>query len=322
MNQQPQAPVDYKRMEHFFSNGNLFHFIWKWKWVFAITFVVSAIVGIIFSGPTFITPKFKSEAIVYPVNLNEYGDESATEQMLQIFQSTDIKFKLIDAFDLYAHYEIHPEDPHAQTYMFDELNDHLSFSKTSYESVRITVLDQDPEQAAAMVDSINVYYNQQAKEIQNVKTLERIDRDAREMAKIEIENDSLKSKLKEIRIAYNIANPLEQTEEITEAYLQKRSGEASKMYKNLVAYQDEINFLDSLINFNTSRYIEYKDDHDEHLTELKRKQIYSSMISKPVPADKKSYPVRWLILAGVILAALLFAFVVLLFVENFKSKPE
>lgn len=322
MNQQPQAPVDYHRVEHFFSNGNLFQFIWKWKWVFVITFIVSAIIGIVFSGPTFITPKFKSEAIVYPVNLNEYGDESATEQMLQLFQSTDIKFRLIDAFDLYPHYEIHPEDPHAQTYMFDELNDHLSFSKTNYESVRITVLDKDPQRAAAMVDSINVYFNQLAKEIQNVKTLERIDRDAREMTKIQIENDTLTSKLKELRIAYNIANPLEQTEEITEAYLQKRTGEATELYKNLVAFQDEINFLDSLINFNTSRYIEYKDDHDEHLTELNRNQLYSSMISKPVPADKKSYPVRWLILAGVILAGVLFAFVVLLFVENIKSKQK
>lgn len=322
MNQQPQAPVDYNRVEQFFSNGNLFQFIWKWKWVFVITFIASAIVGTVFSGPSFITPKFKSEAIVYPVNLAEYGDENATEQMLQLFQSSDIKFKLIDAFDLYTHYEIQPDDPHAQTYMFDELNDHLSFSKTSYESVRITVLDKDPGRAAAMVDSLNVYYNQLAKEIQNVRTLERIDRDSREMTKIEIENDSLKSKLKEIRIAYNIASPKEQTEEITEAYLQKRTNEASEMYKNLVAYQDEINFLDSLIQFNTSRYIEYKDDHDEHVTELNRNQLFSSMVSKPIPADKKSYPVRWLILAGVILAGLIFAFIVLLVVENFQSKPQ
>lgn len=319
MNQHQNNPVDYKEVENFFSNGNLFQFIWKWKWVFVITFLVSAILGIIFSGPNFITPKFKSEGIAYPVNLNEYGDESTTEQMLQLLQSTDLKLKLIDAFDLYQHYDIDPNDPHAQTYVFDEINDHVSVSKTNYESVRITVLDKDPQRAAAMVDSINNYYNQLSKSIQNVRTKERITRDSLEMLKIETENDSLKTKLKQLREDYRIINPDKQTEEITEAYL-ANSRNADKLYENLVKYQDEIIFLDSLIAFNNARYIEYKDDHDEHVTELNRKLEYSSMISKPVPADKKSYPVRWLVLLGVVSAALIFAFIVLLILENVKRK--
>lgn len=321
MNQQTDNQVEYKHVENFFSNGKLFSFIWKWKWVFILTFIVATILGILFSGPKFITPKFKSEAVLYPLNLNEYGDESSTEQMLQILQSTDVKFRLIEAFDLYNHYDIDPNDPHAQTYMFDELNDHLSFSKTSYESVRIRVLDKDPSKAAAMADSINVYYNQLVKSFDNIKAKERIERGAREMAKIQLENDSLKQRLKKLRKTYNLVHPKKQTREITEAYL-KNSKQADKMYKNLVENSDELVFLDSLITFNNSRYIEYKDDHDEHITELNRKQVYSSVISKPVPADKKSYPVRWLILAGVILASLMFAFIVLLILEAIKSNSD
>jgi hypothetical protein len=321
MNQQSNNPVDYREVERFFSNGNLFRFIWRWKWIFAITFVVSAFLGVIFSGPRFITPKYKSEGIVYPINLNEYGDESSTEQMLQLFQSTDLKLTLIDAFDLYEHYRIDPNDPHGQTYVFEEIDDHLSFSKTNYESVRITALDKDPARAASMVDSINSFYNQLAKSIQNERTLERIRRDSLEMIKINAENDSLKTTLRKLRETYRIVNPKRQTEEITEAYLDN-SRHAEELYDNLVKYQDEIVFLDSLIAFNNARFIEYKDDHDEHVTELNRKQVYSSMVSKPVPADKKSYPVRWLILTAVVLASLVFAFVVLLILENTRRKPD
>jgi capsular polysaccharide biosynthesis protein len=321
MNQQSNSPVDYQNMEGFFSNGNLFRFIWKWKIVFLLTFIAAAVFGVIFSGPAFITPKFKSEAIVYPINLTEYGDENTTEQMLQLLQSADLSFRLVNGFDLYNHYEIDPNDPYAQTYMLEELSDHVSFSKTNYESVRITVLDKDPQQAAAMADSINTYYNQLAKAIDNVKSRERIFRDSSEMVKIQIENDSLKAKLKNLRQEVRIFNPGAQAEEITEAYL-ANSENAGELYQNLVDYQDEIIFLDSLIAFNNSRFLEYKDDHDENLTELNRKQIYSTMVSKPVVADKKSYPVRWLILSGIVLAALITAFIVLLIIENIKRTPR
>ena len=320
MKHSSDSPFDQKELDNFFSNGQLFSFIWKWKWVFLITIVVSAVLGIFFSGPRFITPKYKSESVVYPVNLYEYSDENLTEQMLQILQSTELKFRLIESFDLYEHYNIKPEEPFAQTYILDELNDHVSVSKTSLEAVRITVLDKDPMRAAAMVDSINAFYNQLSKSISDERTRERIERDSREMTKIQSENDSLRTKLKDLRTSLNLVNPKKQTREITEAYL-NNSRKADEMYRNLLEHSDEIIFLDSLIAFNNKRYMEYKDDHDEHVTELNRNQVYSSVVSRPIPADKKAYPVRWLILSGAVLASLLFAFIVLLVLENIRVKP-
>lgn len=316
MTQNNDKGVDYQKMESFFSNGKLFDLIWRKKWLFAITIVAAGILATIFSGPSFITPKYKSESIIYPINLNEYGDESLTEQMLQILQSTDLKLKLIDAFDLYEHYEIDPNVQFAQTYIFDELNDHVSFSKTSYESVRITILDKDPQQAADIADSINIFYNQLVKSIKDEKTIERIDRDAREMKKISLETDSLRNILESLRASSNLVSPHRQTKEITRAYLNK-SGKANEMYNSLIEHRDDIIFLDSLIYLNNSRYYEYKDDHDEQVTELNRDIRFSSVISKPIPADKKSYPVRWLILAGSMLAAFVFCLVVLIILEAF-----
>jgi len=241
-----------------------------------------------------------------------------TEQMLQMLQSTDLKLRLINTFKLYEHYKIDPQTEFAQTYMFNDLNDHISFSKTSYESVRITVLDKDATLAAAMADSISVFYNELVKSVQDLRNMERVERGVKEMARINLENDSLKTKLKTLRKKVNLINPKKQTREITEAYL-KNNGTADQLYKNMVEFSDEITFLDSLVAFNNSRYLEYKDDHDEHVTELDRKLTYSSVISKPIVADKKSYPIRWLILAGSAISAIILCFVALIIIENIRK---
>ena len=68
--------------------------------------VVSAILGAIFSGPQFIKPKYKSLAIVYPVNIYPYSIESETEQMMQIFEASEIRDFIIRKYDLYKHWDI------------------------------------------------------------------------------------------------------------------------------------------------------------------------------------------------------------------------
>ena len=93
-------------MENFKNNINILKLIFKWKIHFIIIVLLSIICAVIFSGSIFITPLFKSNAVVYPANIASYSDESETEQMLQIFQSRDIKDSVIKKFDLAKHYKI------------------------------------------------------------------------------------------------------------------------------------------------------------------------------------------------------------------------
>ena len=87
-------------MENYFSNKNLIDLVWKWKIHLMVIGILAGIISIIFSGPTFIKPKFKSFAVVYPVNIEEYSEESNTEQMLEIFNSGDIRDQIIEKFEL------------------------------------------------------------------------------------------------------------------------------------------------------------------------------------------------------------------------------
>jgi hypothetical protein len=43
---------------------------------------------------------------------------------------------------------------------------------------------------------------------------------------------------------------------------------------------------------------------------------YTNIITSPYPADKKSFPIRWLIVVMVVLASFTFAMIALLFIEK------
>ena len=73
----------------------------KYKIPLIVIAVLSIILSAVFSSEYFIKPKFKSTAIVYPSNLVPYSTESPTEQMLQLFESDDIRDELIRDFDLF-----------------------------------------------------------------------------------------------------------------------------------------------------------------------------------------------------------------------------
>ena len=91
-------------MDKYFDNTPILKAVFKFKWhIIAIT-LVAAVLGVIFSGPKFITPKYKSEAIVYPSGRAEFSDETFTEQMLQVMESQEILDSVAEIFDLMSHY--------------------------------------------------------------------------------------------------------------------------------------------------------------------------------------------------------------------------
>ena len=122
-------------MTNFFDNQNILEIIWKWKKHLIVVGILAIVVSVIFSSPMFIQPKFKSTARIYPsFNIYTFSDESESEQMLEFINSQDIKFRVIDAFNLSEVYKISKNDPMYQTFILAEFNDNVSFKKTEYET--------------------------------------------------------------------------------------------------------------------------------------------------------------------------------------------
>ena len=67
-----------------FNSSVMLQLIWKWKKQLAIVLIAAVALSAFGSSSFFIKPKYKSTAIAYPVNLIPYGEESTTEQLMQL----------------------------------------------------------------------------------------------------------------------------------------------------------------------------------------------------------------------------------------------
>lgn len=280
-------------MDNYFNNTSLFKVIFKWKWhIIAIT-VIAAVLGAVFSGPTFITPKYKSEAILYPSNVSAYSDETFTEQMLQIMESQDIMDSVVENFDLMKHYEIGKDYKYWKTALIGEYRDNVSISKTPYDAVKIKVLDKDPQIACDMVNDIIRLYDQKVGKLHKIKRWETVQMYKKQLDEKSIFIDSLKKELSEITGNNDIINY---------SYL---SGENSIAYFNSNLKKDnetndflpEVISLIELISNESINYTDIRLEYEQELRFYNADMTFSNIISEPFAADKKSYPVRWVIVS-------------------------
>lgn len=318
-------------MNNFFDNQRILNLIWKRKFHFIIVGIIAIVLSGVFSGPTFIKPKFKSTARIYPSNLSELSEESRSEQMLEILNSNDIKFKMFDVFGLDKVYEIEKDDQHYITFMLDIYANNVSTSKTEYETVEIKVLDHDAQRASNMCDSIIRFYNQKVGKIHKAKSFEMVEISDKLISKKSQELDTLMIMLQNIRKESGIINFNEQVPEVTRGYMtalatgrgsSSDTKEIKKLYDNLAAKGAESYWAEKQFNTAVSQLDSLKRMHEINLAEFEKNITYSHVVESPFPADKKSYPVRWLIVAFSTISAVFMALLVFLVLDYRKEEEE
>ena len=304
-------------MNNNFNNLSLIQLILKWKWHILIITVVAALCGAIFSSATFITPLYKSEAIAYPANISPYSDESETEQMLQIINSQSIADSIIEKYDLWSHYKIDRNYEFAKTYMMYEYHEKIKISKTPYEAISIVVNDKDPVTACNIANDILHFYDQKVAQLHRQKVGEVVAMYERQLALKQQGIDSLKQQLTDLGIQYGISNYTGQAREITRGYL-NGSAKATELKHNIELYGPLAVDLETKIVAEGNSYVSIKRDYEQELRFYNSNLTYSNIVTEPYPADKKSYPVRWIVVALCGLGAFLLTILVLFIIENRK----
>lgn len=316
-------------MANFFDNQHLLKTLWKWKKHLIVVGILAVAVSAIFSSSTFIRPKFKSTARVYPSNnIYTFSDESETEQVLEIINSLDIKLRVIEAFDLAGVYKISKSDPQYLTYILAEFNDNVSFKKTEFETVEIQVLDTDPQRACAMCDSVITFFDEKVRSMHSIKYKEVVTIAKNDLIRINHEIDSISFQINDLRKNYQILDYDTQSKEITKGMVKvlaeqktNTSGgkEIERWMKNLTEKGGEYSSLDYQLKSLYQERDSVKQAYDWSLSNANKKIIYGQRVQNPVPADKKSYPVRWLIVFVSTFAALFAAMLFILLLENKKA---
>jgi uncharacterized protein involved in exopolysaccharide biosynthesis len=298
-----------------------------WKPLLIIA-AVSAILAIIFSSPAFIKPLFKSTAILYPSNLAPYATENATEQMIQIFESEDILDHLITDFHLFKHYDIDSaKEKYPMNLIKYMMKERIKISKTEFESAELVVFDTDPVVASQICDSMNSYMNAKVREMQRKKYAEVVIIHKTQMDKLAHQLDSMETIQRSLRTDYGIIDFEEQVKPFSRTYysaLEKGNGTAGSkienIRKNLAEKGGEYIALRKNINRATTTYNDLKVMYDNSVRDLTKTLTFTNVVTKPFPAEKKSYPVRSLIILGFTTAMVFVSFLIIIVIERNKVR--
>ena len=304
-------------MDNNFNNLSLVQLVLKWKWHIIIITVAAALCGAIFSSSMFITPLYKSVAVAYPANISPYSDESETEQMLEIINSASIMDSVVEKYNLWEDYKINKADQFAKTYMINEYRSKIKIGKKPYEAVSVTVMDKDPFVACDIAKDILNFYDQKVHDLHTSKVAEVVDMYDMQLKMKQQDIDSLKQALTNLATNYGVLNYSGQLREVTRGFI-NGSNKANELKQNLEQYGADAVDLETKIIAEANTYSLIKKDYEQNLRFFNSHLTYSNIVTEPFPADKKSFPVRWVVVALCGLGALLLSIVVIFVIENRK----
>jgi capsular polysaccharide biosynthesis protein len=312
-------------MDSFFSSKNIIDIVLKWKLQLLVVIVAAVLLSALFSSPIFITPLYKSSCLLYPSNISPYSDESETEQSVEIFKSRDIRDSLVKKFNLAKHWGIDSAYTHFESTLVWEYSQRVHVNKTPFEAVEIDILDQDPVMARDLINAMLEAYNGKIRAMHQQKFGEVVNNYNYIMGVRKAYIDSLTTRAEELGLKYGLLDYQSQTREVMRAYLSTgggsvRSAEAKAMKKNLEEKGGEMLQLSEMMRAEADGFSLMKMDADRALLDYHREYTYVNVLSKPFVADKKAYPIRWLIVTFSTLAALFMAILIIGFIERGKFR--
>jgi hypothetical protein len=234
---------------------------------------------------------------------------------------------MFDSFDLAKVYKISRNEPQYLTYMMDKYNKNVSTNKTEYETIEIKVMDEDPKRASNMCDSIIAFFNQKIKSLHSAKHLEVVEITNKFINERQIELDSIGTLMQHVREQTGIINYGVYSEALAKGYMRALSTNSSRTEdgKKLKTQIDKLIENGPSVQLLEKRYGKLTNMVDSlkmivkvALSEANKNITYCHVVEKPIPADKKSYPVRWLIV-GMSLATTLFLALLLFLLLDYRK---
>jgi capsular polysaccharide biosynthesis protein len=315
-------------------------FLFKWRKTLLFLGIVAAVLSAIFSSPLFIKPLYKSTVIMYPASSNsiskslllenanqkqdllEIGAEEQTQQMLQILNSNKIRDKVILKFKLAEHYGIEQGSKYFQTRMNDRFRMYITFKLTEYQAVKITVLDKDPQMAADIANEISALLDSVKNDIQKeraIKGFKIVEAEyLSQLKQVSLMEDSLthfrklgvndyesQAEMMNRQLAMEVARG--NTQGINA--LEKKLEILSDYGGSYVSIRDALLYEKKQLSFLKARYDEAKIDAFEAIPQ-------KFIVENAYKAERKSYPLIWIVVVISTLSALLCGMLIIFLVER------
>jgi uncharacterized protein involved in exopolysaccharide biosynthesis len=324
-----------------FNALGFLRFLYKWRIHLILISFVAAVAS---AGISFlITPMYDSVVVMFPTSTNsisksliaenfgsqedlmEFGEEEQAEQMLQILNSSQIRDKIINKYDLMNHYEIDPESKYKYTNLYKQYNSNISFRRTEFMAVEIKVRDKDPVIAANIANDIADLLDSTKNNMIKERSMDAFLIVEHEYHTLLEEIEEKESKLTDLRgkgvhdyesqaemINQQLAIELARGNQQGIRILENKLDTLAKYGGSYVSIRDELEHEKKHLSMLRSKYKEAKIDATQSLPQ-------KFVVDRAYPAEKKSYPVRWIIVVISTFASFFMAIIILIIMENYAK---
>jgi len=321
---------------------SILDFVSKKKKPLIIIFILGIVISTIVSF--FIDYKYKSTVILFPASNSSvsevlltrnvaskdiltFGEEENVEQMIQILKSEKLKIRIINKYNLLEHYKL-TNSKYPQTMLSNKYNDNISFIRTKYLSVKIEVYDKDRDFASNIANDISAFFD-------SVMTSMHKERAIKAFIIVENEFNNLND---EIQILQDSLKTLEklgvfdfetQSEVLNRAYstaiLSNNNVAANKLQKKLdilAEYGSAHVAVSNLLEYELLRFSELKGKYSEAKVNIDQDLPYKFIVSRAYPAERQSYPIRWVIILVSTLSVSFLSLLLLILFDSVKKKSN
>lgn len=322
------------------DSTHLFAFFYKWRKTIAAVAILSLVSS---AGVAWMIPeKFKSTVILFPApsvsiskslmsqnagsqtDLLQFGEEDDMERMLQVLNSEEIRERIVNKYKLSEHYGIANDDPFKRTLLRQEYDDNIQFKKTEFMSVKIEALDRNAEMASHIANDIAALYDSTMTRMKRERAIDAFNIIKREYAhfqkEIDIREDSL-HKLMALGVNDYESQADRLNEALGKAIVEGKTAAAAALAEKVnilstygtayMSLRDNLYRMREQSNILKEKYDQAKVDAEQSLPE-------KFVVDKAFAAEKKSYPVRWIIVAVATIASLIITLLSIAILENFK----
>jgi uncharacterized protein involved in exopolysaccharide biosynthesis len=343
--QKKQLMSDSKENVADFNTLNVVGFLYRKRKISLYIGIAAAIISGVVS--LIITPKFKSTVILFPsttssiskallaenptsakADIMQFGEEEDAEQLLQILNSDEIRNKIIDKYDLMRHYKIDTTSEYKHTELMEEFNDNISFKRTEFMSVKIEVLDSDPVIAANIANDIAALLDTVKNRMQKERAMQGFRIVEQELKNIFNEIKAKEDTLNMLR-TLGIIDYVSQSEKYGEQYalavaknnipamraLEEKLEILGKYGGRYIAISEELEHDRKQLRLVKTKYDEAKVDAEQNIT-------HAFIVNHAVPAEKKAYPIRWLIVVVSTLSAIFLGNLLIIIFEAFNRLKD
>jgi uncharacterized protein involved in exopolysaccharide biosynthesis len=282
------------------------------------------------------TPLYLSTAVVFPaatssVSFSEqrnakaaamdFGEEEQAEQLVQILQSSRIRDKVVTEFDLMKHYQINTNGANKYFKLNEAYNNHISFNRTRFGSIRIDVLDENPALAAKIANKIVDLIDTVKNEMIAERTVPAFKVNERKLAQMKRDRDAILRKLDSLADLGVIA--LDVRSNLFQAYVDSKNPEDRAELKKKIdinmKYGAMYDGLEYMRNEKIVKIEDFNISYEQAESDANAKFNHKFIVERAVKADKKEKPKRSVIILVSTVAAFFIGLFSLLLWEKYKE---